>query len=62
MIVYSLYGHAKSKAVYMSAKKPGSPKICNKRYPRPFYDTITIKDNRYLTYRRRRVVDGVEVK
>ncbi len=62
MIVYSLYGHAKSKAVYMAAKKPGSPKTYNKRYLRPFHDTTIIEDNKYLTYRRRRVVDGVEVK
>ncbi len=62
MIVYGPYKYAKSKTICIVVKKPGSPKTYNKRYSRPFHDTTTIEDNGYPTYRRRRVMDGVEVK
>ena len=62
MMVHDPYRHAKPKTIYIAVKKPGNPKTCSKRYLPPFHDTTTVEDNKYPTYRRRRVVDGVEVK
>jgi hypothetical protein len=61
VIVHSLYGPLKSRAVYMKKAYANVPLTYFKRFPKPFANEIIVNSDGYPKYRRRRTVNGVNV-
>jgi hypothetical protein len=61
-MIYGLCGLLKSGAACIRKINPNAPLICSKRFPKLFTEKITVGSNSYPEYRRRHVIDGVEVR
>ena len=60
-MVYSLYEFLKSRVIYMKKAYANVPFTYFKRFPKPFANEIIINSDGYPEYRRRRIMDGVNV-
>jgi hypothetical protein len=62
MIVHGLCGPLKPGAACMRKTNPNAPLTYSKRFPKLFTKETTVGSNGYPEYRRRHVVNGVEVR
>jgi hypothetical protein len=61
-MVYGLCGPLKSGAACMKKTNSNALLTCSKRFPKLFTEETTVGNNDYPEYRRRHVVNGVEVR
>jgi hypothetical protein len=62
VMVHSLYKSLKSGAICMKKAYTNILLTCSKRFPKFFANKIIINKNSYPEYRRRRIVDNVNVR
>jgi hypothetical protein len=61
-MVHGLCDPLKLNVACMRKTNPNAPLTCSKRFPKLFTEKTTVGNNGYPEYRRRHVVDGVEVR
>jgi hypothetical protein len=61
-MVYGLYESLKPSAVCMKKAHANVPLTCSKRFPKLFANETIVNKDGYPKYRRRRIVDGVDVR
>jgi hypothetical protein len=62
VIVYGLYKSLKPGAICMKKAYANVLLTCSKRFPKLFANETIVNKNNYPKYRRRRIVDGIDVR
>jgi hypothetical protein len=62
IMVYNLYKPLKPDVIYMKKAYTNAPLTCSKRFPKLFANKTIINKNGYPEYRRRRIVDNVNIR